>query len=294
MELQPRQNARIGGQGGAMNPIAFSTLACPGWSIQTIITRAAEFSYDGIEWRGGPEGHVQPTMPSSEKTALQKMSADAGLRALAVTAYTGFISHLAEERQSNVDELRRYADLAAELGADFVRAFLGELPEGTNLTPSIYKNISDCLNTAAEYAISVGVRIAVEPHDNFTRSEAVSPVFDKSHPDLRVIWDLGNTFAAGEGPEEGFMMLKERLAYVQVKDGIGRDSNWQLCALGRGNVPLAHAFTLLVENGYEGAFSVEWEYAWHPELDPPEQALPESMQVVRSLLEEIHAGQGTK
>jgi len=279
-----------------MNPAAFSTLACPGWSIPTVITKAAEFGYEAIEWRGGPEGHVQPTMSSSEKTALRKMSRDAGLTALAVTTYTSFVSSLAEERQSNVDELRRYADLAAELGADYVRAFLGELPEGTDLTPSIYQNILDSLNAASEYASSVGVQIAVEPHDNFTRSVIVSPLFDRdrSHPDLRVIWDLGNTFAAGEEPDEGFALLRDRLAYVQVKDGIRQGSSWQLCAVGQGNVPLTQAFTLSLENGYEGAFSVEWEYAWHPELDPPEKALPEALQVVRNLLAEIRARQATK
>ena len=277
-----------------MNPITFSTLACPGWSIDTIITKAVELGYDGIEWRGGPEGHVRPAMPLSEKRDLRKMSANAGLKALAVTAYTSFVSQFAEERQSNVDELRRYADLAAELGADYIRAFLGELPEETNLTPSIYKNILDSLNSASEYASSVGVRIAVEPHDNFTRSTIVSPLFDRSHPNLRVIWDLGNTFAAGEEPDEGYELLKNRLAYVQVKDGIRQGPGWQLCAAGQGNVPLAHAFALLLENGYQGAFSVEWEYAWHPELDPPENALPEALQVVRSLLAEIYASQATK
>ncbi len=276
-----------------MNPVAFSTLACPTWSIQTIISRAAQFGYDSIEWRGGPEGHIQPTMPSSEKAALRRMSGDVGLTALAVTTYTSFVSHLVEERQSNIDELRRYADLAAELDTDYVRAFLGELPEGTDITPSLYETILGCLNAASEHAISVGVRIAVEPHDTFTRSAVVSPLFDreKSHPDLRVIWDLGNTFAVGEDPTKGFGILKDRLAYVQVKDGISQDSGWQLCPLGQGNVPLAQAFALLLEDSYAGAFSVEWEYAWHPELDPPEKALPEALQVVKGLLAKLRSSQ---
>ena len=174
-----------------MNPITFSTLACPSWSVETIIAKASEMGYEGIEWRGGPMGHVHPAMSSSERASLRKLSKDAGLMALAVTTYTSFVSHLAEVRNSNVDELRRYTDLAAELSAEYVRAFLGELPDGTNLDAPIYENISDCLNLASEYATSVGVKIAVEPHDNFARSSVVLPVFDQSHPDLRVIWDVG-------------------------------------------------------------------------------------------------------
>jgi sugar phosphate isomerase/epimerase len=78
--------------------------------------------------------------------------------------------------------------------------------------------------------------------------------------------------------------LKNRLAYVQVKDGVGRAPDWKLCSLGKGEVPLKRACELLLAHGYEGALSVEWEYAWHPELDPPEIALPLALRTVRELL----------
>jgi sugar phosphate isomerase/epimerase len=54
--------------------------------------------------------------------------------------------------------------------------------------------------------------------------------------------------------------------------------------LGQGNVPLDQAFELLLAHRYRGAFSVEWEYAWHPELDPPEIALPAAFRTVKKLL----------
>src|SRR5512147_2163242 len=108
-----------------MNAITFSTLACPHWQIGTIIERANGYGYDGIEWRGGREGHVQPDMPAAKKSLIRKRCSEAGLLSLAVTAYTTFVSSSAQEREANVDELRRYADLAAELGASYVRTFLG-------------------------------------------------------------------------------------------------------------------------------------------------------------------------
>jgi sugar phosphate isomerase/epimerase len=267
-----------------MNPLAFSTLACPGWSIETIITKGTEFGYQGVEWRGGPQGHVRPTMPPAQKSVLRRMSMDVGLIPIALTAYTGFVSDLAEERQSNVNELKTYADLAAELDAPYVRTFIGELPEGTKLDSSLYEKVSDCLNIVSEYAESVGVRIAVEPHDDFVRASTISPILNRvQHPALRVIWDLGNSFAAGEDQGEAFELLKNRIAYVQVKDGKGRAPHWQLCSVGEGDVPLRRAFDLLRANEYPGAFSVEWEYAWHPELDPPEMALPAAFRVVHEL-----------
>src|SRR6476661_9925 len=163
-----------------MNLITFSTLACPHWQIETVIAKAVEYGYDGIEWRGGPDGHVQPGMPALQKQILQKMLMDTGLIAVALTAYTSFVSPFAKERQSNIDELMRYTDLAAELDAPYVRTFVGELPEGTKPDPSLYKNISDGLRVAAEYAESVGVKIAVEPHDDFVRSSTVAPIFNQT------------------------------------------------------------------------------------------------------------------
>jgi sugar phosphate isomerase/epimerase len=181
--------------------------------------------------------------------------------------------------------LGRYADLAAEVDAPYVRAVVGELHNGVNVDSSIYENISDSLNTAADYAESVGVKIAIEPHDDFVRSSTVVPILNQvEHPGLRVIWDIGNAFAEGEDPAQGFELLNDRIAYVQVKDGIRNDSAWQLCPLGQGKVPLRQAFELLLANDYQGAFSVEWEYAWHPELDLPEVALPAALKTVRELL----------
>lgn len=267
-----------------MNPITFSTLACPGWQIEDIVANARKFGYDGLEWRGGSAGHVQPEMPTKRKALLRQACADHGLISLAITAYTSFVSPSAVERQANVDELRRYADLAAELGARHVRTFLGELPEGISIDSALYDQISDCLLTASEYAHPMGVTIAVEPHDDFVRSADVVPVFDRPHPALRVIWDIGNAFAAGEDPSQSFELLGDHLAYVQVKDGKGRGESWQLCALGHGDVPLAQVINLLLAKNYQGAFSVEWEYAWHPELDPPEIALPSALRTVQKLL----------
>jgi sugar phosphate isomerase/epimerase len=269
-----------------MNPITFSTLACPGWQMETIIAKASEFGYNGIEWRGGSLGHIQPNMPTAKKNELKQRCAEAELIVLAVTAYTSFVSSSAKERQANVDELRHYADLATEIGAQYVRTFLGELPSGIYPDDAMYERIADCLNIAAEHALSVGVRIAIEPHDDFACSSIVVPVFKQSqfHPALRVIWDIGNAFAVGEDPSEGFDLLNNRIAYIQVKDGKGRVPDWQLCSLGKGDVPLGKAFELLLANDYQGALSVEWEYAWHPELDPPEIALPAALRTVQELL----------
>jgi len=267
------------------NPVVFSTLACPHWPVATVIARAVEYGYDGLEWRGGPQGHINPSASRTERSELRKAVLESNLISAAITAYTSFVSDKVEERNTNVDELKRYVDLAAEVGARYVRVFLGELPVGQKPTERIHDTIAQCLNVAAAYASKHDVSVAIEPHDDFVRSESLLPILERvPHPALTVIWDVANAFSAGEDVIDSFKNLRGRLAYVQVKDGTGRGSTWQLGPVGVGAVPLGQAIGLLKEANYTGAISVEWEAAWHPELDPPDVALPAALQVIRKLM----------
>jgi sugar phosphate isomerase/epimerase len=268
-----------------INPLTFSTLACPHWSVETIVGNAVAYGYDGVEWRGGPDGHIHPRSLKKDRGMLRNAVQAAGLMSLGITAYSSFVSEYPTERQKNVDELWRYADLAAEIGAGHVRAFLGKLPARVLPYPQIFTQISKCLLKVADYAHSLGVTIAIEPHDNFVRSSFVAPILQQApHPALKVIWDVGNTYAASESPVEGYWILGDRLAYVHLKDGWGRGDDWRLGPLGEGEVPLSEIFELLLKNGFSGALNVEWEWAWHPELDAPEIALPHAAKMIRTLL----------
>ena len=267
------------------NPLAFSTLACPEWPAEMVIEKAAAFGYDALEWRGGSDGHVPPGMAPARLAALRRQQDEAGLRALAVTAYTSFVSESAAKRQAALDHLRAHCEVAAALGAPFVRAFLNENERVAAEPAHYFDRIARCLETAAEFAAEMGVSIAVEPHDEFIHSPTVAALLALApHPALGVIWDIANTYAAGETQAEGFDHLRSRLSYVQVKDGVGQRPNWRLSPLGQGHVPVARAITRLLGSGYLGGFSVEWERAWHPELDPAEVALPAARQTLQAWL----------
>jgi sugar phosphate isomerase/epimerase len=268
------------------NPITFSTLACPAWSAAEVVARASAYGYAGLEWRGGADGHVSPRLSSAECQRLARQVAEAGLFSLAVTAYTSFTSPSLAERAAHLDDLRRHLDLAAGLGAAYVRVFLGELPAGA-AHAAVLPGVLDSLAAAGDHAARVGVRLAIEPHDDFVRSASVAPLLAALPVEtVGVVWDVANAYAAGEPPAEGHAALAGRLAYVQVKDGRGQGADWRLTAVGAGQVPLAEACALLLgaDPPYAGALSVEWEWAWHPELDPPEVALPAALPVIRALL----------
>jgi sugar phosphate isomerase/epimerase len=255
-----------------------------------VIDQAKTFGYDGIEWRGGHDGHINPSSTAAERATLRSCSRDAGLIVHSITAYTSFTSQSTDKRRANVDELKRYSDLAAEVGARYVRAFAGEIPQGMQPHSQMIGWIADGLEAAAVYAQSVGIQIVLEPHDDFVRSVDVMQIL--AHLDastLKVIWDVGNTYAVGEDYREGYALLAPYIEYVHLKDGLRQGNTWRLCLLGEGDVPLRDILRSLVRVHFEGALCVEWEWAWHRELEPPEIALLHSAHVIRSLLAETNS-----
>lgn len=268
--------------------VTFSTLACPAWSVETVIANARTMGYDGIEWRGGKAGHINPDATSAQRAALREQMRDANLVSLAVTGYTSFVSDDATERAANADDLKRYLDLAAEIEANYVRAFLGELEPHQTLT-EVYLRIVESIQSCVEHARKVGVGIAIEHHDDFVRTAALVPILEQvTDAAVGAVWDIANAHSAGERAAEGAENLGRRISYVQVKDGTGQYQEWRLTHVGGGDVALRQAMELLHAQNYLGAFSIEWEYAWHPELEPPERALPQALAHTRALLADAY------
>ena len=76
--------------------------------------------------------------------------------------------------------------------------------------------------------------------------------------------------------------------HVHLKDADQReDGSFELKLLGEGNVPNYEVVKLLIEKGYDGYLSAEWEKKWHPTIEEPEVAIPQHAEVIRGWLEEL-------
>jgi sugar phosphate isomerase/epimerase len=269
--------------------LGFSTLGCPEWEATRVVEEAARMGFTGIEWRGGPDGHVV-ALPPAELRDLRRRMDDHGLVAIAVTAYTTFVDPDASLRRTSVDDLVRHAEIAAELGAADVRAFPGERADDAS-DAVLRDRAAEGLVAAGERIRGMGVVIALEPHDDLVASASVRPLLERvGGPAIGVIWDVGNSWAAGDEPEAALALLRPWLRYVQVKDGVGRGPNWRLTRVGEGEVPLGDALRALLASGPLPSISIEWERPWHPELPPAADALPAGLAHIRGLLEQMDEG----
>ncbi|HET7026376.1 MAG TPA: sugar phosphate isomerase/epimerase family protein [Candidatus Limnocylindrales bacterium] len=266
--------------------LAFSTLACPEWTANEVVREASRMGFDAIEWRGGPDGHVRADWGTRERSDLRGRLSDAGIGSLAVTAYSDLVADDPHLRAASVDDLVAHAELAASIGARFVRAFVGR--HDRPLDPDVLAHAADGLARAADGMRGTGVGIAVEPHDEFVAADLVARILHAvADPLVGAVWDVGNAWAVGETPDATSANLGPFVRYVQLKDGTGGGETWRLTALGDGDVPLRAALELASANAPSPPLSIEWERAWHPDLAPAAVALPAAARFVRSILESM-------
>ena len=258
--------------------LAFSTLACPDWSMPQIIEVAARVGYDGIELRfvqGEDSIWKLPAFSGSGLVETKKSLAEHGLKICCVDTSCRFHFPDAGERKRWMVDGERMADLAAELGAPGIRIFGDEIQPGADRA-STQRWIADSMRELAQSIRSKGVGVWLESHGDFSTAAQMAAILsDAASDNTGVVWDPANSFAlASEQPEEGAALLGKLIRHAHIKD-LRRDGNsWRYVSTGSGSFPLQKMIDALVRLQYRGFLSFEWEKKWHPELEDAEVALP--------------------
>jgi sugar phosphate isomerase/epimerase len=265
--------------------LAFSTLACPNWSLEQIIEAAQHNGYEGLEFRLLNGDILPANLDEATRNRVQAQCAAAGLKIICVDTSIKIATQDEEGRTAQVRDGMAYLDMAAEWGAPFIRVF-GGTPEGTPKAQAI-KASTECLTTLAKRGQELGIKVLLETHDAFSSSAAVMEVLNQV-PEAGALWDTLHPYRVGEQPAETAACLGDRYFHVHIKDGRrANGEQWDLTLLGEGEVPIPTILSTLHTQGYDGWLSVEWEKKWHPEIAEPEIAIPQHADVLRKYLAEI-------
>ncbi len=261
--------------------LAFSTLACPDWSLDHVVAAAHLYGYDGVELRLIDGELIDGAMPAADRERVRRKFAEAGLPIVAVDSSVRVAG--AADAKTALDELTPFLGLASEWESPVVRVFGGEWDADRSRQQAIGQ-ARYVLGEAATAALPLGLSIALETHDRFSSAGIVAEVLEDLPPPAAALWDVGHPFRVGDGPEKVVQLLSSRIAHVHIKDcrhNPGTD-DWRLTLLGEGEVPVRSCIDALRKADYSGWLSVEWEKRWHPELAEPEVALPQFAEVLRS------------
>ena len=259
--------------------IAFSTLGCPNWTWQRILTEAQRMGYNGIELRFIADQRDLLQTPELQKPVLPATKQQLKEANLEVSCIDTSVQ-LVQTDPAMLDAGKKHIDLAADLGAPFVRVFGGQIPKEKSREAAL-ETAAKNFFALADYASGRKVRVLVETHDDFSASESVAHLIERAnHPNTGVLWDIHHPYRLhGETPAQAFAAIGEHVRYVHVKDSkdLG-GGKFRYVLVGEGDVPVAQCLNLLKTAGYDGWIALEWEKTWHPEIEEPQIVFPHFIQ----------------
>lgn len=258
--------------------LSFSTLGCPAWTFSQVLQHAATNNYQGIEIRGIKGDLDLPNNPlfsasNIAQTKREIADSNSNIVNLGSSANMHFID--AKKRQSNLDDAKKYIELAHQLACPFVRVFPNDLPKDQDEKATV-NTIIKSLIELGDFAKNSGVKVLLESHGKVIKSEMLLHIMQEAnHANVGLVWDFFNMWSiTKEPPAQMYDKLKKYIYHTHIKDAFLIEKGETYTLLGEGNSPVKEALHALKSGGYAGYYSFEWEKLWHPEIQEPEIAIP--------------------
>ncbi|MCK4872033.1 MAG: sugar phosphate isomerase/epimerase [Phycisphaerales bacterium] len=267
--------------------LAFSTLGCPGWSLEQVIAAAKRYGFEGVELRGiAGELDIRrlPDFSGDGVVRSRALFEAAGIDIVSVDSSSRLFQVEANELRSSIGEAEEYVALAGRIKAPLVRVFGGYIPEDVTLDEAVAR-FAHNLRQLGDLAQKMGVVVASETHDSFLTGRVLSEVMKQTdHESVGVVWDVSNCYWTGEPIERTAALLAPFLKLVHIKDSVFDGRQAHLRFIGDGDVPIRDVLMILSDLGYDGYLSYEWEKVWQPDLPEPEEAFPQYIEMMREYM----------
>ncbi len=274
--------------------IGFSTLACPGWDLKTIIAKAAEYGYSGVEIRGLGGKLDLSGLPelAANPESTRHMFAAAEVDLVCLSTSLTFDSKDKKTVARNREELCAYIDLASRLGCPFVRMFPGEKQRG-DTRESALARIGMELAKIAPYAGEKRVTVLVQNAGDFANSADLWYLCDYvSHPGVKACWNLATAMLQLDRPTVALPRLGHKIGMVHVCDAEFDEHGFMRGGyrmLGEGTTEVARAIELLRGLAYSGYLIFEWPRLWDATLADADSVLPQAAAYLNERLAEKQA-----
>jgi sugar phosphate isomerase/epimerase len=271
-------------------PISFSTLGCPKWGWARILDQASSLGYAAVELRG-IEGEMdltrRPEFIGARLDQTRKDLAAINIRISDLGASSRMHEADPKVRTAQLDEGRRFIDLAHRLGVPYVRVFGDKVPPGEP-RQTVIARVIDGLRTLGEHANGSGVAVVLESHGDFTDGRSLLQILEGAgRPNVALLWDAHHTCVASkEDPAATYKLIGSFVRHTHLKDSRPEGAGVRYVLTGSGAVPVRETVAVLARGGYRGYYGFEWEKAWHPEIEEPEVAFPHYAEFMRRALTE--------
>lgn len=251
--------------------ISFSTLGCPRWSWNDILTTAADLKYDGIEVRGVGKEIAAPSIPQFSPEALPATRAQLKELGLGISCLTSDICLHVREREDDVlRSIAAYIDLADRMDVPYIRILgCAGVAQPTGQVDRGY--IKELAQRLGALAGQKGVTLLLETNGVWAQTDKLRLLLDDiASPYVAALWDVNHPFSYfGESAQTTWDNIGNYVRHMHLKDSIMQDGRVHYALLGHGNLPLEQIIDITTRAGYDGFYSLEWLKRWDVTLEEP-------------------------
>jgi sugar phosphate isomerase/epimerase len=212
-----------------------------------LVNLAVDLDVDGLDLTV----YWFPSTEDSFLFPLKRLAYKNAIEIYSISVRTDMCKPPGEARNKQAEELRRWVDVAAKLGAGHIRVFGGAVPKESN-TDQAAGWVAEMLKPAGEYAGSKGVILGLENHGGITEkaSTIIQIVKKVDSPWVGINLDTGNF------NRDAFAQIEQCLPYavnaqfkthIRDQNGTSQPADW------------SKLVQMFAAAGYRGYFSLEYE-----------------------------------
>lgn len=286
------------------------TLGTPDLTPFEALTLFAESGLDGAEiiWQDGYRSAIPEADDGTIARSVKRHAAKLGLQVAALTPYVTELNSLDESvRQRDIARLMAAMRTAEVLECQRLRIYggtlLGEAPAGE--VAMKWARLVDAMRILGDGAAEKGIVLCVENHFSTMTVSAIDTlrlVAEVNSPGVGILYDQANlAFTHREQFEDAIAIQADWIRHVHVKDLVFLHPDKPLTTSSVASIDKAnrvHASRMIGDGildwrsivdglraiGYDGTYSLEYEYRWNPEdLPEPSVGFPESARRLRAL-----------
>ncbi|HIE52173.1 MAG TPA: sugar phosphate isomerase/epimerase [Armatimonadetes bacterium] len=229
---------------------SFLSSVYPSLSLAELLAKAQQYGYEGLELRveWGHQHGVELAASAKQRAQARQQFADQGLACAGLATGVRFISPEARERAQQVELLKKYLDLAAEVGAACVRIFGDPVPtesEAARRQAMVWE--AEGIAAVDDWAGRRGVTVCLETHGNLLASWATQILEQSGAEHAAILWHAAHHVRHGQSVEEAWSYLQGKIRHGHVN-------------VTEERVPpdeIRRTFELLQAAGFTGFYSVE-------------------------------------
>jgi L-ribulose-5-phosphate 3-epimerase len=226
-------------------------------TYEALIRSVSEWGLDGID----TTVYWFPDTSDQFLASLRRAAYKHGVSLYSIAVRSRLSQPTAELQSAEVENVKKWVDVAVKVGATHVRVFGGSIPKGATETQAIAWAV-ETLKRSAEYAGAQGVLIGVEDDGGLTTTAepTVDIVKQTDSPYVGINLDTGNF------PRNGYSQVALCLPYalnVHFKVNIGSPEGT------KEKADWDRLIGMFAKAGYKGYISLEYE-----EKESAETAVP--------------------